>query len=108
MARDDGNLYTGTSSASFGNSRVQPIRREKSEEKAEKRIKLSPVSELVMQELDKEIAQLKSLDYTLVNQLIASGIPHALEIDLLSSEKTITKLKEVKIRLQNILMESKA
>lgn len=108
MARDDSGLYSGASSASFGQTKVQPIRREKKEEKLEKRVALSPASELVMQELDREIAELKSIDYTNVNTLITSGIPHALEIDLLSSEKTIDKLKAVKIRLQNILRENKA
>lgn len=108
MARDDSSLYSGASSASFGQAKVQPIRREKKEQKLEKRVALSPASELVMQELDKEIAKYMVKDYTVIKSLIASGIPNALEIDELSNAKTIEDLRVVKIRLQNILRENNA
>jgi hypothetical protein len=108
MSRNDGGLYTGASSASFGSSKEQVIRKEKSDEKAEKRIKLTPASELVMQEIDKEIAVLGKINFESVKSVIASGIPNALEIDMVSNGKTIEHLKAVKIRLQNILRESKS
>jgi hypothetical protein len=106
--RNDSLLYTGASSASFGSSKQQAIRKEISEEKIEKRVKLSPASELVMQELDKEIAALSVTDYKVIKAIIETGVPHALEIDMVSNGKTIEHLKAVKIRLQNILREAKS
>lgn len=106
MTRDDSVLSTGMSSASFGSVKEQKIRADKREEKQERRHQLLPSGKVVVDEIDKEIAELSSIKFAHVKELVASGIPHALEIDMLSNEKTIDHLTKVKNRLNNILRDN--
>jgi len=103
MSRDDSILSTGSSSASFGTVQEQKVRVEKREEKIEKRAALLPSGEVVRAELQKDIDELSNINFAHVKELVASGIPNALEIDMLSTDKTIAKLKSIQARLDNIL-----
>lgn len=110
MTRNDNILYSGSSSASFGTTQQQKVeasRNEQRDQKIEARAKLKPAGEIVMAEIQKEIAELSDIKFAHVKELVASGIPNALEIDMLSNEKTIERLKDIQNRLSNILREPK-
>lgn len=103
MSRDDSLLYTGSSSASFGTTHSDKVRANATEEKREKRSQLLPVGELVKSEIQKEIDALAIKSPETVEALIASGIPHALEIDMLSDAKASQKLTKVQNKLSAML-----
>jgi hypothetical protein len=95
-------LYSGASSASFAEPKPDirsDIKRAKSEDKKA----LSPASEIIMAELQKEINKLAVRDHAIVKSLIASGIPNALEIDELSNAMASDKLIAIKNRIASIL-----
>jgi len=102
MSRNDAILYSGASSASFAEPKLDIRKEIKDEKKKEKQI-LTPASEIIMAELDKEIAKLAVRDHAVVKALIASGIPNALEIDELSNAMASDKLTAVKNRLASIM-----
>jgi uncharacterized protein (DUF4415 family) len=56
MSRDDSILYTGASSASFATTREDPIRKLRSEQKAERQTKLTPAAEVVAEVIASEKA----------------------------------------------------
>lgn len=101
MSRDDSILYTGSSSASY---RAEEERL-KSEVKAQKRATLiaDDAGKILLDELQKEIDALKVHDFNSVKELLKSGIPNALEIDLLSKTIAFDTLQAVKIRVKNIM-----
>lgn len=53
--RDDSILYTGTSSRSFAQVKEQKQRTQRREQNNEKRIKLSPVGQILQEEFKKEV-----------------------------------------------------
>jgi hypothetical protein len=100
MSRDDSLLYSGATSASFTSSKTNKVLAEVKESKRENRIKLSPVSELVMGEFDKEIEKLQNIDYVNIEQMM---LDEHFKAEMMARKKTIEKLREIKGRLQNIL-----
>ena len=102
MPRNDSILYSGTSSASFAKEKPDIREEIKDKKKREKQI-LSPVSELILGELQKEIDSLAIRNHEVVKALIASGIPHVLEIDELSRCKASERLIAVKSRMASIM-----
>lgn len=109
MGRDDSSLYSGLSSSTFGITKDQETRAEKrklkTEDKQNKRVVLLPAGELVKSELQKEIDKFSNINYINVKAIIASGVPNALEIEMLSNDKTIAALRSVQARLNTILRE---
>lgn len=105
---DDSILYTGSSSASY-NKAEREADRLKREEKATKRNVLvaDDAGEILLAELQKEIDSLKLHDFESVKTLLATGIPHALEIDMLAKAQAHDILQSVKIRVKNIMRNNK-
>ena len=105
---DDSILYTGASSASF-NKAEKEADRIKREEKAIKRAVLvaDDAGEILLAELQKEIDKLKLHDFSTVKELLSTGIPNALEIDMLSKAQAHDILQSVKIRVKNIMRNNK-
>lgn len=96
MSRDDGLLYSGITSSS---PRTNQVREEAKESKREKHSQLLPVGELVKGELQEEIDKLSKVDHRVTKTLLASGIPNALEIEMLSNAKTVDHLIAVQNRI---------
>ncbi len=105
MSRNDGLLYSGATSASFGSTRTAQAAKlaDKKEAKQADKSKLLPANDVVQAELQKEIDKLKIKEPAVIKAIIGSGIPHALEIDMLSDAKAIEALRGVQARLANIL-----
>jgi len=105
--RNDAVLYTGVTSASFASVKDRELKAKKKElkeEKIEKRIKLSPVSELVTAEIQKEIEKLRNIDYLNIESMITD---EHFRSEMMARKKTIEKLTDVQTRLTNILREVK-
>lgn len=99
MSRDDSSLYTGVSSQSVAKQRT-----EKAEEKAEKRIKLTPAGDIVAAEFKKEIDALiygpyKDEDAMSDEQFRAERKGRRL---------AVASLVGIQNRLKNLLREPKA
>ena len=106
--RDDSILYTGSSSSTFVKKESEADRL-KREDKANKRSKLvaDDAGEIILAELQKEIDALKVHDFQSVKDLIASGVPNALEIDMLGKAMAHDIVMQVKIRVKNIMRNNK-
>jgi hypothetical protein len=100
MPRNDSILYSGASSASFAKG---DMRKSKENEKRQKKVVLSPVKELVLGELQKEIDSFTKQDFAKLKLLIHAGNKTAVDAEILSDEKAMEKLINVKNRLSNIL-----
>lgn len=108
MTRDDSGLYTGASSAAFASPAEQEVKDKvdlRKQDKLDKQNRLKPVADDVLAEIQKDIDELSDIRFAHIKELVASGIPNALEIDMLSTEKTIDKLNNLKVRLSNVLRE---
>lgn len=101
---NDGILYTGGNSRSFNRN---DRRTEQAVDKSQKRTKLLPAAEVVIEAIDKEIAKLGKINFEEAKELINNSTPHALEIDTLAKEKAITSMKSLRQTLENVLRESK-
>jgi len=99
MARNDGMLITGASSASFAKQRV-----EAKEIKSAQRKKLLPAAEILSAEFDKEIEEISSIDYLNVEAMFSD---EHLKAELMARKKTIERLKAIKLRLNNLLRDNK-
>lgn len=105
--RNDAVLYTGATSASFASAKDRELtkkKKEAKEEKIEKRIKLSPVSEIVNAEIQKEIEKMRNIDYLNIESMITD---EHFRSEMMARKKTIEKLTDVQLRLNNILREAK-
>jgi len=101
--------YTGGSSASFASDKalqVAQAQEAKKRENADKRAKLLPSGDIVSAEIQKEIDELRVIDFVQVKAAIAVG-NNALEIEILANEKAIEKLNQLKTRLTNMLRDNK-
>jgi hypothetical protein len=98
MSRDDSILYSGATSASF-----KDTRKELKDEKQDKKIKLLPVAELVLGELQKEIDGLSKTNFAKLELLIHAGNKTAVDAEILSDKKAIEKITNLKNRLAIIL-----
>ena len=104
MSRDDSILYSGASSASFGQSKEQRIREAKSEEKREKRTKLQPAATVVFEEIEKE----KKSVMFLQNIDIENAKDEKLfMVEMIARKKYVEYLQRLQNKLDNILREPK-
>ena len=107
--KNDAVLYTGSSSSSFATKKAQPKVSEKTRANDIKRSKL--VSEdagiILIDFLDEYLAGLNKTENIDVKTLLASGIPYALEKEMLGNEKAMDILKKAKTALRNIMRDNK-
>lgn len=104
MARDDSILYSGASSASFGHSKQQPIRKSKSDEKREKRSRLQPAATVVFEEIEKEkqaVMYLQNIDIESVTD------EKMFMVEVMARKKYVEYLQRLQNKLDNILREPK-
>ena len=102
--RSDKVLYTGLTSASARTSRLEEQKREKQREKTDKKIKLQPVAEVVLEELAKEkrvtvMKLLETIDVTTPDEQTKSII-----VALNLYKQSISGLE---MRIKNILRSTK-
>lgn len=100
MSRNDSILYSGATSASF----AKEVKDEQT--KKQKKTVLSPASELVMSELQKEIDSFLKQDFAKLEVLINAGNKTAVDVEILSNKKAMEKLISVKNRL-SVIMRAK-
>ena len=106
--RDDSILYSGGSSASFASDKSkerEAKERERKQEALDKRQKLLPSEEIVMSEIDKQIAEVQNIDYLNVEQMLED---EHFKAELMARKKLIEKLKALKITLSNALRDNKS
>lgn len=99
MTRNDSLLYTGGSSAVHKEQRDEPKKI-----KAVNRKKLLPAAEIVGAEFDKEISELRNIDYLNIESMISD---EHFKAELMSRKKTIERLTNIKNRLNNLLRDNK-
>ena len=101
---DSSDLYTGANSGSFGNYRATKLKQKASEDKEQKKGKLIPAYELIIGAIDKEIADVKSIEFLLVD--IQTPDEH-LKAELVARRRYIGYLTNLKSTLKNTLKEKK-
>lgn len=102
--RDDSVLYTGANSASLSVEKEQPVRREAHQEKQEKRAKLLPAAQLVMDAIDKEKVRVRDIRELDVENMFAD---EHFKAELMARKKYITYLENLKNHMENVLREHK-
>jgi hypothetical protein len=109
MSRDDSLLYTGSSSSSFAKAKLQPVVEEKKQDSQRKRAILiaDDAGEIIIDILQREIDKYKNIEFANIKEILATGIPNALEIDMLSTDKTIDSLKSAQYIIKNIMRNNK-
>jgi hypothetical protein len=100
MSRDDSILNTGSSSASFGTTQEQKIRVDKREQKIEKRAGLLPAGEIVRAEIQKEIDEVRSIDYLNIESMLTD---EHFKSEMMARKKFLEKLIALQNRFDNIL-----
>jgi hypothetical protein len=96
-------LYTGSNSGSFGNSRREQ-RATIVAEKRERKAFLTPAYTIVKEIIDKESAKIKDIEYLYVDGFIPD---EQLNTELVARRKYLSFLKGLDAQLKQTLVESK-
>jgi len=102
--------YMGSGGSTFKSEKALEIEQKQKvakEKSAETRSKLLPAGELISELLQKEIDKFNKTDFEAVKIAIASAVPNALEIDMLSNAKTVQSLESIKTSITNSLRDNK-
>lgn len=102
MATSD--LYTGVNSGSFGNYRATKQREEIVKEKREKKSLIFPAHEVINEFIDKEIANVSSLESLLVDSFTPEP---QLVSELQARRLYIAHLRALKSHIGQLLRETK-
>ena len=97
-----GDLYTGSNSGSFGNAHTEQ-REEIVAKKREQKSKIAPAYELVADFIDKELANVRSIESFLVDGYVPD---EHLNTELIARRRYVTYLKGLKTNLANLLKET--
>lgn len=99
---DSSDLYTGSNSGSFGNYRATKLKKKASEEKQVKKGKLVPAYELIIGAINKEIEDVKNIEFLLVD--VQTPEEH-LKAELVARRRYIGYLNNLKSTIKNALKE---
>jgi len=100
--RTDEILNTGATSASFGSVKAQKVREQLTEQKVERRNALRPSGEIVLGEIQKEIDEVRNIDYLNIEAMLTD---EHVRSELMARKKYVEALVRLKNRFDNLLRD---
>lgn len=97
-------MYTGSNSGSFNNYRATKLKKELAEDKERKKAQLTPAYQIVHELVEKEIANVQSIEYLLVDIQTPDEM---LKAELVARRRYIAYLKAFESVLKKTLREKK-